>query len=411
MVCKKNELLEGKELMNGRLSHEKKQQLRPGLILFLMYIFFSYTGDSQVIPSVLTTVCLYGFILFTAFTIVSKKKIRFNLQNRWWLLFTGFCVVAFLMAGMKTSQALMKIVIILALSVGMSYVIESWKDVLLLVRMYVVAAAVLIVLLLATGQLFVSGRLGSALIGNANSFANALLFPAVLSIWLLIFDKGPVKRYIYLASLLFTVLAIGLSGGRKIILIVGACAVLLYLMNGRGNMGKTLRNIIIVAVLLGAAIYAMLSIPVLYNSIGVRFFDPSERVLQSDQTRWIYVQMGLGQWLQRPFLGHGLDTFKYYNQQVTGAFHYAHNNYVEMLYDFGLVGFILYYAFPLKCLRRLWRMPSSMNAWRALGLSLVAAVFLFDLGGISYYTNTNQIMLLMAYLITVIPAHRTQLSR
>lgn len=392
--------------MNGRLTHEKRNLLRPELILFLMYIFFSYVGDSRVIPSVLTTVCLYGFIVFTAFTILSKRKIRFNFQNQWWILFTGLCALSFFISGMRTSQALMKIIIILTLSVSISYAIESRKDILTMVQTYIIAAAVLIVLLMATGQLFVSGRLGSDLIGNANSFANQLLFPAVLSIWLLIYDKGRMKRYIYLAALLITLLAIGLTGGRKIVLIVGVCAVLLYLMNGMGNISRTLRNIVIVAVLIGAAVYAMMNIPVLYNSIGVRFFNPNERVLQSDQTRWIYVRMGLEGWLQKPILGHGLDTFKYHNQQLTGAFHYAHNNFVEMLYDFGLVGFILYYGFPLNCIKRLWKMPSSMQAWRALGLSLIVAVFLFDLGGISYYTNTNQIMLLLSYLITCIPAER-----
>lgn len=392
--------------MNGMKTHEKKDWLRPGLILCLMYIFFSYTGDSQVIPSVLTTICLYGFVLFTAFTILWTKKIRFNSQNLWWLLFAGFCLFSFFTSGMKTGQALEKIIIILVLSVSISYAILDRKDLLVLVRAYIIAAAVLIVLLMATGQLFVSGRLGSELIGNANSFANQLLFPAVLSIWLLIYDKGRVKRYIYLLSLLASLLAIGLSGGRKIALIAGACAVLLYLMNGRGNMLKTVRNIVVVGLLIGAAVYAMIHIPVLYNSIGVRFFDPSERVLQSDQTRWNYVRMGLERWQQKPFLGYGLDSFKYYNEQVTGAFHYAHNNYAEILYDFGLVGFILYYAFPVICIKRLWKMPLSMNAWRALGLSLIAAVLLFDLGGISYYTNTNQIMLLMAYLITIVPTER-----
>jgi len=57
----------------------------------------------------------------------------------------------------------------------------------------------------------------------------------------------------------------------------------------------------------------------------------------STAIRKYFVEKGLEGFTNSPVLGNGFDAFSYKYRM------YAHNNYVEILYDYGIVGFILFY--------------------------------------------------------------------
>ena len=99
-------------------------------------------------------------------------------------------------------------------------------------------------------------------------------------------------------------------------------------------------------------IYAIFNVPFLYNTIGFRVIDAlatlgfgtSVTGAQSTAIRNDYIKMGMESFLNVPVFGGGMNYFQFINN----ARYYAHNNYVEMLNDFGLVGTLIYYVPSIK---------------------------------------------------------------
>ena len=111
-----------------------------------------------------------------------------------------------------------------------------------------------------------------------------------------------------------------------------------------------------------------------------------------------FFTLELDKWQECPLWGHGHDTFKYYNQIVTGHLFYAHNNYAELLYDLGLVGFALYYGYICKLGHSLFKLNDENREYKVLGIALLIELLIFDIGGVSYYTVMTQIVLCITFL-------------
>lgn len=67
----------------------------------------------------------------------------------------------------------------------------------------------------------------------------------------------------------------------------------------------------------------------------------------------------VNKWDRSPIWGYGFDSFKYYNRLMTGHFYYSHNNYIELLYDLGIIGFAIYYWFYWKLFYVAWKGKNS----------------------------------------------------
>jgi O-antigen ligase len=111
-------------------------------------------------------------------------------------------------------------------------------------------------------------------------------------------------------------------------------------------------------------------------------------------------------WLDSPIFGHGVRAF----EKESGFGIYAHNNYLELLYDFGFVGFLFFYlplavAFvaALVDLRR-----SRVNrGWSALLLGLLVFWFVQDFFIVSYFRySTWSLFLLMIFAWRKMDAQR-----
>ena len=71
-----------------------------------------------------------------------------------------------------------------------------------------------------------------------------------------------------------------------------------------------------------------------------------DRVGSSVYIREKMVSVGLQLWAQQPIIGHGAGQFS----SLSGFRAYAHNNYVELLANDGIIGLVLYYILPAAML-------------------------------------------------------------
>src|SRR5690606_22989098 len=57
-----------------------------------------------------------------------------------------------------------------------------------------------------------------------------------------------------------------------------------------------------------------------------------------------FIQAGLELWREHPFFGLGSNQFRYYMPEFGLRETYSHSNPIEILANYGLIGFVLYYS-------------------------------------------------------------------
>lgn len=272
---------------------------------------------------------------------------------------------------------------------------------------YAVVSAGLIIVLVLTDNLRDSsetGRLGQDLAGNANVFAMMLMVSAIYAIWRFFTSKRIIGKLIFTAALGITYIGMLLSGGRKYVVVPLIFAYILMLSkNDKKGKKHILRSTAVIAVLLVSGYFLIMRVPVFYEVIGQRFegafalFDSSYEMDGSTRARQEMIEYGFSQWKKQPVWGYGFDSFKDYNAlYVTGNLYYSHNNFIELLFNQGVIGFIAYYALYIYLfVKALKSKADSLNKGFIFG-SLLSILF-FEYFGVTYYTTPIQILLFFAY--------------
>ena len=283
---------------------------------------------------------------------------------------------------------------------------------------YVISAVLMGVLIMYYNPMYLIGnvsdlggtRLGQEETGNANIFTALMMFSGVFASWLLLFNKNVILRLCSAFSLVLILYLMALSGGRKTIIAVVTCTMFFVWKRGEYSVKKKVFSLIVICIVLFSIVYMMMNIPWLYDVVGYRFDGflsfvggTGESNVTSDDLRKKMIEMGFQGWTENPLLGHGLDSFKFFNKETTGHMFYSHNNYVEMLYDFGIIGFLFYYVFIYKLYRRLKKRPKEFENFSILGIGILIELLFFDIGGVAYYINGNMIMLCIVSLIAYSP--------
>lgn len=112
------------------------------------------------------------------------------------------------------------------------------------------------------------------------------------------------------------------------------------------------------------------------------------------------IDYGLQQWLYSPIWGYGLDSFKYFYGLVTGVVSYSHNNYVELLFDLGLIGCILYYIFYLKILIKGLTLRNRLPSYaRAFSVAVIVSFLIYEFGAVTYSSTPAILMIYMASML------------
>lgn len=376
-----------------------------GMVLLALYILFNYIAQETLLPPVIHSVTMYAFLVWTAWTLLRRGKVPITTHLIWQLAVLAFSALSMLWAEEKETAALYDIFVGVVLSYCFVITLDSRERLENCLLAFVIAADVLSVTLFLTNQISMeeAGRLGEEITGNANSFSSMLMVSAIFAVWLFIYKKGFIK-YFSLVSGLLCLFIMGLSGGRKTVLVVVVCLIYLLVFRDTKKTKKMLGNLVKIVAILVVFYIAVMKIPLLYNAIGYRFAElfkllsGGESAVSSDPVRITMIKIGMERWTESPIWGYGLDTYKYYNQTVTGRFYYAHNNYVELLYDLGLIGFVLYYYFYVHVFRKLLAVPESGKAYKSLGIMIILGLLTYDFGGISYYAVFMQIVLAIAFV-------------
>lgn len=183
-------------------------------------------------------------------------------------------------------------------------------------------------------------RIGNSMSGNVNTVGYNFGMISLFTMWWYCQRK---KWYKLVLFLLFSVVML-LTGSKKVMILLLLDFVLLFLCD-REHSGRWLKF----ALALVALVYLVFNVPVFYDTIGHRIETMLSTMLYgSSATLYSYstdvrnkmIEEGFKLFLKKPIFGGG---WANYYANTTTSYTYSHNNYIELLCSFGLVGTLLYY--------------------------------------------------------------------
>lgn len=384
--------------------------------LLCLYIFFMYTAQDTLLPTWIHSVVMYSMIGTVFLYAALVRKFVITTFSIWYIVFFLFSILSVAFYLQSDPSILFPIFVSLIISFCFIQTINTTDKLEACLNMYVVSAIVMALMILQTGQLdylFINSiqqeRLGTEITGNANILTALFMYAGVFAAWFMIYAERKMSRLIYLLALIFILFIMISSGGRKTIVAVLLTMGLFLIMKGKYDKWKILRNITITIIAIVSFFMIIWNVPLLYELIGERFeglfdlFVGKDSNVNSDSTREQMFILAIEKWLNRPLLGYGIDSFKFFNRGVTGHFYYAHNNVAELLYDVGIIGFLLFYWIFLHIYKQLKLIHTDEGyKYKVLGFGLLLELFIFDMGGVSYYLVGNIVLLSIAYLCFVL---------
>lgn len=186
---------------------------------------------------------------------------------------------------------------------------------------------------------------------GGNGPAISLSFAAVLLFGLLLKNRKNIKGYFRTIIIIFICLFVFVSllmGTRKAVIILLSGLVLIILFEA-DTINKKIGSIILAVIVVTGTYLLVTKVPIIYNSVGYRLESVMTGLSEagngdaSFNSRSLFAKDAWNVWKQNPIIGIGQDGYRYVNSVISG--YYSHNNYVEILANLGLVGFVIYYSF------------------------------------------------------------------
>ena len=364
---------------------------------FVLSMVFVMTAFYNITPLVIALQIISFGITF----LDNSGEISFRTIDKqyiiWWTLFVFYFLISYFWGANKETFIAMMISIIQVAVVGFTILqyAKSKEHVDNLLNVSIIACVVLSVrfVIQVPVSAISTGRIGRYL-GTAYGNDGAAMVLCYGSLLALV-QSQRTKRIIALLIIPFMIFA--LLTGTKLCIITFLVGTLCMLLFSSHSINKMIIIMIFVFVVLYLGFRLLMSIPVFYNTIGFRIeslFDvlsngvKKKNYYNSSEARYLLIEYGLEMFKEKPIFGTGLDSYRLLTP-LSG--YYAHNNFIELLVDGGIVGFGLYYWFPCLIIISL---ISNLKANKQLAypLAIMIAVLVSDIATISFNHEKTQLI-------------------
>lgn len=348
------------------------------------------------------------FMMLYTFKIILRGKIRIHLASWFAIIFSIYCFLVkewgsgvWLRLGLPFQTAI-SVGIATCFYIYLIDFLDSEEKRYKIVNAMVYSSLLLIIvlLMLLRSHIFkgLHGNEMTMILSsyglNSNTIGTYLSISGLLSLvnWFK-YRKG--------RNILFTIILFSfslLTGSRKTIIYIFV-GILGY-MTFRTQQ-KKVRNVFLGLGIIIIFYFLIMNIPILYSVIGrridnmVMLIKGLEVVESSLNTRLLMIKLGFEYFSENPVWGHGLNSFAFHYQMVTGREGvYAHNNYIELLVSVGLFGTITYYLKSLVTIRKL--VKKKRTELDTMLLSITIALIIGDIAVVTYYYKYYYIILALA---------------
>lgn len=363
-----------------------------------LFIFNNIAESINYVSMILFLICSVLILI----KISKEKKLYINKYFWHYLGFTIlglFSCVYTICAENVISKSVQLIINTIIILIYTNF-IDNDEKIISLLKVFAISGCVIASLLIVTSDYANAdsySRLGGQL-GNVNSIAIQLTYSISA---LLILKNENKKKYHILAEILM-IIAILFTGSRKGILMIILLYAISYILKNYNDISKTIKNVIIAVIIVSIIIFIIFNNNFLYNIVGMRverMFDflSGEKVAErSINVRNEMIHQGIIWHKEKPISGYGLDTYKYLYLNKYGINYYAHNNYIELLVDLGIVGVVYYYLIYIKLIKDLIRMKVYKDYASCIFLVMLIIQILMDYAMVSY---SDRIMIIYITII------------
>ena len=376
-------------------------------ISFSLYILTTFTAITPFLTNYLNRGSLYLFLGLSSLRLISNfSSFRLTFYNIWLLILIFFGLISgfYAIDDSYVFDDIYQLAIIWILTFFAIKFVKNYKSFIVLISCYAYSSAILSLYLLLSGETITfGGRLGQEQFGNANNLAVLMMISLLCLFWLILYgNKKYVLIHIFVAILSLYITA--LTGGRKYFLIPFVFFLLLIIFKYfRQNRYKGLVYLCLLFLFVYISISAVANIPQLHDGIGTRFEGLFSFVngdlSDSDYStimRYEMINSGLNFISKNPIFGYGLNNFRALFSRAYYYDTYAHNNFIELLVDLGVLGFVVYYLYYGVTLYKLARMKNNSTGIRNFFLAFILIALIFEVGAVTYSLIQIQIFLSLA---------------
>jgi O-antigen ligase len=232
--------------------------------------------------------------------------------------------------------------------------------------------------------------------GNEINQINSFGYYMALGVLGLIFSSKRINLFFILQVSFFSLFILLTASRKGFILLLVALVIMVFKF-------KLYKKVVSYIFLIAFLYFSYLNFDTFYTLISrvyltLQRFISGDTLDSSTRTRLEMINFGIQKFLEKPFLGHGADMYRVLYGLNFGVARPSHNNFVDLLVNFGILGFISYYSLFYFFLRNI----KNSYDQKLLILSLVFLIILNDFTTNSLLFKFNWILIGFLYSQTLL---------
>ena len=396
-------------MLSGKIKLETESSIRMKFLWVIAITLFFVVNMNYVFKT--SSIIWYGtlLLLVAAYVLSFNGRIMFSNLSffKWAISFLIFGCVSMLWCLSESfafdviKSQIINIVALFLILFSLNYGFKFST----LLKCYFVATlfnAVYILLTIDVSQLG-EVQVGTNLIEgwNGNGIGFMATQGAIIGVYLFRETTFKFEKLIITLGIIFLAFLSAYTGSRTAFIVLILGFIVYYWMC---NPKKAVKNVILTALVVFCALYVIMNVEGFYNVLGKRFeglfslFTGKGEADTSSMLRDKFIENGKKWFLDKPLFGYGLNNYKVLNLRATGEMTYAHNNFIEIAVDLGIVGLIWYYAPFLVLAVKLLLSYKKGNINIYLFVSLIISV-VSHYGTVSYYGFYQNFILLLCFYV------------
>ncbi|HHU55796.1 MAG TPA: O-antigen ligase family protein [Acholeplasmataceae bacterium] len=372
--------------------------------ILIIYIIALVAFENYAPTTWIASYSLYLFMILAIIRILLKGKIKFTYYTIIMLIYG--VLLAFSLFWAKDSSYGLKTLYWYTTCVIMTFFVSNYIDskekFYTVLNTYIVAGIVLSLLLYSIYGLDIFNiaanskygiRLGGE-VGNSNAIGLNLAFSVCFALYLLVdFKNNLVKKVFYIVAIFIILPVLFLSGSKKALFVL-LFGILYIFITHKTDKKFILRKSkgILFSIALLYLVYWLLNNVSAFWHIGQRVNEmfstfQGQGVSSTDLSRINMIQISIEQFKNAPLMGNGIA----HSKVIFGT--YSHNNYVEILMNTGIIGFLTYYSAYLISMYKAYKLSEDEEELVVILGFILITFLIIEMGLVSYYSRYYQILL------------------